>query len=155
MAKILMMVNDEEQPIRIGKMKVKQLKKALKKIQEIINLVQDGEGTSELIEYFMSMDKGAGAVDTALEDKMFIENVLGSFNILFNKVPDELTELIAIVSGVDEDIIDEQDYDTLFDIVQAIIEENDFKAMIDRAKNTFFTARSKWGGLKALKGSQA
>jgi hypothetical protein len=158
MAKVLMMVNDEEQPIRIGKMKVKQLKKALKKIQEVINLVQGEESTSELMSYFMNMDKkpeGEGVGLGDLEDSIFMENVLGAFKVLFNKIPDEITELISIVSGIEEDIIDEQDYDVLFDIVTAIIEENDIKSMIDRAKQTFFTARSKWGGIKALKGSQA
>lgn len=151
MAKVLMMVKDEEQPIRIGRMKVKQLKQALKKIQEVINLVQAGEGTSELIEYFMGMDKEPGSVNDALEDKMFIDNILGAFKVLFHKLPDEITELLAIVSGVDEEIIDDQEYDVLFEVFEAIIQENDIKGMIDRAKNTFFMARSKWGVLKASK----
>lgn len=155
MAKVLMMVNDEEQPIRIGKMKVKQLKKAMKKIQEIINLVKEEESTSELISYFMDMDKDGTKeeIDLAesLEDKIFLENMLGAFQILFNKIPDEITELIAIISGIDEELIEEQDYDVLFDIVGAIIEENDIKSMIDRAKSTFFTARSKWGSLAAIR----
>lgn len=158
MAKVLMMVNDEEQQVRIGKMKVKQLKKALKKIQEIISMLQAEESTSELISYFMSMDK-APALEgedpevslDVLEDKIFLENVLNAFTVMFNKIPDELTEFIAIVSGVDEEVLDEQDYEVLFDVVTAMIEENDIRSMIDRAKNTFFTIRNKWGGLKAIK----
>jgi hypothetical protein len=154
MAKVLLNINGEDQNVKIEKMKVKQLKKALKKIQEIINLVENEESTSELISYFLDMDVKPGdegaALNDALEDKIFIENLLGAFKILFNRIPDEITELLSIVSGIEEEVLDEQDYDTLFDIVQAIIEENDIKAMIERAKQTFFMARNKWGGLKAL-----
>lgn len=146
MAKVLMVIDGEDQNVKIGKMKVKQLKNALKKIQEIINLVQAGEGTGELVEYFMGMDKSEGSgLDNALEDKMFIDNLLGAFGLLFNKIPDEITDLISIVSGIDEAILDDQEYDVLFDTVGAIIEENDIKGMIERAKSTFFMARSKWG----------
>lgn len=155
MAKVLLNINGEDQNVKIEKMKVKQLKKALKKIQEIINLVENEESTSELISYFLEMDVKPGnegaAIDDALEDKIFIENLLGAFKILFNRIPDEITELLSIVSGIEEEVLDEQDYDALFDIVQAVIEENDIKAMIERAKQTFFMARSKWGGFKVVK----
>lgn len=155
MAKVLLNINGEDQNVKIEKMKVKQLKKALKKIQQIISLVQNEESTSELISYFMEMDVKPGeegaAMDGALEDKIFIENLLNAFRILFNQIPDEITELLSIVSGIEEEVLDEQDYDALFDIAQAVIEENDFKAIIERAKQTFFMARNKWGGLKAIK----
>lgn len=163
MAKVLMMVNDEEQQVRIGKMKVKQLRRAIKKIQEVINLVQSEESTSELMAYFFDMDKnkkqdGEESVDIALEDledDIFVKNVLGAFDVLLRKIPDEIIELMSIVSGVDEEVIDDQEYDVLFDVLEAIIEENDIKNMIDRAKSAFFTARNKWGGLKAIKGMRA
>lgn len=165
MAKVLM-VRDlgegrtEEIPVRISKMKVGQMKKALKKIQEIINIVQNDEGSSELINYFMSMDNKSSDLDLEkeifeetdfLEDKVFLENMLGAFQLLFNKIPDEITELITVISGVDEELLDEQDYDVLFDVIEAIISENDIKSLINRAKKSFFIAKSKWGGLRRAK----
>lgn len=150
----------EEIPVRISKMKVGQMKKALKKIQEIINIVQNDEGSSELINYFMSMDNKSSDLDLEkeifeetdfLEDKVFLENMLGAFQLLFNKIPDEITELITVISGVDEELLDEQDYDVLFDVIEAIISENDIKSLINRAKKSFFIAKSKWGGLRRAK----
>lgn len=165
MAKVLM-VRDlgdgktDEIQVRISKMKVKQLKRALKKIQEIIDVVQSDEGSSELISYFMDMDSKKVDLDLEkevfeetdfLDDKVFLENMMGAFKLLFNKIPDEITELITTISGVDEELLDEQDYDVLFDVVEAIIAENDIKSLIDRAKQSFFIAKSKWGGLKIVK----
>lgn len=150
MAKVLMMVNDEEKQVRISKMKVKQLKKALKKIQEIVKFLKESDSTSDLMDYFL----GAEAPDlenedpeaVLKEDKEFLEKILGAMTVLFNQIPDEITELIAVISGIDEEVIDEQEMDTLFDIVEAIVTENDLKALISRAKSTFFTVRNKWGG---------
>lgn len=162
MTKVLLVINDEDQNVKISRMKVKQLKKAMKKIQGVIDELQNNESTSELIDYFLEMDNPIEGEDDlkeavegkGLEDKMFLEKMLGAFGILFNKLPDDITEIIAIVSGIDEELIDDQEYDVLFDIVEACIEENDIKSIIDRAKNAFFTARSKWGGVKALKSVQ-
>lgn len=158
MAKVLMQINGEDENVKIGKMKVRQLKAAMKKTQEIIAYVKDEDSTSELIEYFLSMDPGGEKeeieISSALEDKVFMENMLGAFEVLFNKIPDEITELLAIVSGIESEVIDDQDYDVLFDIASAVINENDFKAMIERAKSTFFEAKNKWGGLKAIKGGK-
>jgi ferritin-like protein len=167
MAKVLMVKylgegRTEEIPVRISKMKVGQMKKALKKIQEIINIVQNDESSSEIINYFMAMDNKNSVLDLDLEketfeetdfleDKVFLENMMGAFQLLFNKIPDEITELITVISGVDEKLLDEQDYDVLFDVIEAIISENDIKSLIDRAKNSFFIAKRKWGGLRRAK----
>lgn len=166
MTKVLMMIEKDgawvEENVRIGKMKVKQFKKAFKKINEIIQLLEKDESTSELIEYFWSMDqekKGKGkakapapVVDEDLQSKMFMDNVIGAFKIVLDKLPEEAFELISIISGIDEEVLDEQDYPVFFDILEAIITENDVKTIIDRLKDLFFTTRNKWGGLKAIKG---
>lgn len=156
MAKIMILVNDQEEQVKIGKVKVGQLKQALKKIQGIISTVQDGEGTSELISYFLEMDKAkteaADEIDKEIEDKIFMEKVLSAVTILFNKIPDDITELISILSGIEENVIDDQDVEVLLTIVETIVSENDIRSLIDRVKNSFLTVRQKWGGLAAIKG---
>lgn len=166
MTKVLMLVEKDgvwsEENVRIGKMKVRQFKKAFKKINEIIQLLEKDESASELIEYFWNMDqqkKGKKesapapiVVDEDLQSKMFMDNIIGAFRILLDKLPEEAFELISIISGIDEEVLDEQDYPVFFDILEAIIIENDVKTIIDRLKDLFFTTRNKWGGLKAIKG---
>lgn len=167
MTKVLMLVEKDgawsEENVRIGKMKVKQFKRAFKKINEIIQLLEKDESASELIEYFWSMDqqkKGKKeesapapvVIDEDLQSKMFIDNIIGAFRILLDKLPEEAFELISIISGIDEEVLDEQDYPVFFDILEAILVENDVQLIIERLKNLFFTTRNKWGGLKAIKG---
>lgn len=167
MTKVLMLVEIDgswsEENVRIGKMKVRQFKKAFKKINEIIQLLEKDESASELIEYFWSMDqqkKGKKeesapapvVIDEDLQSKMFIDNMIGAFRILLDKLPEEAFELISIISGIDEEVLDEQDYPVFFDILEAILVENDVQLIIERLKNLFFTTRNKWGGLKAIKG---
>lgn len=157
MAKIMIMVNEQEEHVKVGRLKVGQLKEALKKIQEVISTVQGGEGTGDLISYFLEMDKnkkeeGAAPVDDAFEDTIFMEKVLSAAMILFNKIPDDMTELISILSGIDEKIIDDQEIEVLLDIIETIVKENDIRALTDRVKSSFLTVRQKWGGLKAIKG---
>lgn len=151
----------EEENVRIGRMKVRQLKKTLKKIQEIVSMVEGEESVSELMNYFMDMKAEAGETPEGnpdiklgeeMENKIFMSNLMGAIKILLNQLPDEFIELISIISGLDEELIDDQDYDVLFDIIEAIIEENDINTIVKRTKEAFFKVRNKWGGLKAIKG---
>ncbi|HDR7892758.1 TPA: hypothetical protein QCY29_005226 [Bacillus toyonensis] len=139
----------EEKNIPVNRMKVKQFKKALKKINEIVDMFKKNEATEGLVEYFMEMEgsEGATAEKKQLDDKIFIENVMNAMNVLFDEVPDEATELLAIITGIDEDLIDEQEYMILFDLIDAVIEENDLKTLVERAKSTFTAARQKFGGM--------
>ncbi|MGR5939734.1 hypothetical protein ACT7CW_06530 [Bacillus pacificus] len=95
----------EEKNIPVNRMKVKQFKKALKKINEIVDMFKKNEATEGLVEYFMEMEgsEGATAEKKQLDDKIFIENVMNAMNVLFDEVPDEATELLAIITGIDED----------------------------------------------------
>ena len=167
MTKVLMLVPKEdgnwsEENVRISKMKVKQFKRAFKKVNEIIQLLEKDDSASELIEYFWNMDQQkkanggesapAPVIDEDIQSKMFMDNIIGAFRILLDKLPEEAFELVSIISGIDEEVLDEQDYQVFFDILGAIIEENDISLIIERLKDLFFTTRNKWGGLKAIKG---
>lgn len=135
--------------VRIKKMRMKQLKRALKKVQEIISIFEEDENTADLISYFMDMEKTEVTVgEDQLKDKMFMENILAAMKMLFNRVPDELTELVSIISKIEEDLLDEQDYDVFLDVVMECIKENDIKAMINKGKEAFTMGKNLWGGIK-------
>jgi hypothetical protein len=153
MGKVLIEIEEGKMDeFRIKKMRMKQLKRALKKVQEIISIFEEDEGTADLIAYFMDMEKEeqetgeAGDID--LKNKIFMENMLAAMKMLFNRVPDELTELVAIISKIEEDLLDEQDYDVFLDVVMECIKENDIKAMINKGKEAFTMGKNLWGGIK-------
>lgn len=168
MTKVLMMMpveggKWEEQNVRIGKIRVKQIKSAFKKFHEIIALLENDESAGELMDFFWALEANKKAegeegeeetalIDEDLQNKMFMENVIGAFKILFDKLPEQAFELVSIISGIDEEVLDEQEYNVLFDILEAIIEANDVQTIVQRLKDLFFTTRNKWGGLKAIKG---
>lgn len=162
MPKIMLMMPNkesgiwEEENVRISKMKVRQFKGALKKLNEIIQLIDKDEDSRELVDYFWNMDKSKKSGDAGekseIEEEIFKDSIFGAFKILLDKLPDEAFQLISIISGIDEEILDEQEYDTFFDVLAAIVEVNDVNVIIERAKDLFYTTRSRWGGLKAVKG---
>jgi TRAP-type uncharacterized transport system substrate-binding protein len=150
MGKVLIEIEEGKMDeFRIKKMRMKQLKRALKKVQEIISIFEEDENTADLISYFMDMEKTEVAVgEDQLKDKMFMENILAAMKMLFNRVPDELTELVAIISKIEEELLDEQDYDVFLDVVIECIKENDIKAMINKGKEAFTMGKNLWGGIK-------
>jgi hypothetical protein len=150
MGKVLIEIEEGKMDeFRIKKMRMKQLKRALKKVQEIISIFEEDENTADLISYFMDMEKTEVTVgEDQLKDKMFMENILAAMKMLFNRVPDELTELVAIISKIEEELLDEQDYDVFLDVVIECIKENDIKAMINKGKEAFTMGKNLWGGIK-------
>lgn len=149
-------IEGEEKQIRINEMKVKQTRKALKKVKKIIHLVKEDPEASELINYFMDLKNEQDEAEEDLtpeqlaekevENKIFMDRLMGIIGLLADQFPDEFVELVSITSGVDEETLDEQTNGTLFELVDAVVKENDFKELMNKGKNSFLQMAQKWRG---------
>lgn len=67
----------------------------------------------------------------------FIENVLGSFEILLENAPDRVINLLSIASGINNaNILAEQDPYTFLDVFDAVVEVNDIPRLMERLKKS-------------------
>lgn len=137
MAKVLLKVNGENIQYAIEQVKVKQSTEVLKKIKEILKLMKEHEGIAQLIDFiFAKMDKETGEVDEKELDTRFMIVLINSFEVILDEVPDKAKELISVMSGIDMEVLDEQPLETMFDVFDAVMEENDIIKLVARAKKS-------------------
>lgn len=66
----------------------------------------------------------------------FINDVLGSLQILLEDAPETLTELIATASNIDSNVVKSQDLYVFLDIFDAVVEVNDIQKLVERLKKS-------------------
>ena len=66
----------------------------------------------------------------------FINDVLGSLEILLSDAPETLTELIATASNIDSNVVKSQDLYVFLDIFDAVVEVNDVNKLVERLKKS-------------------
>lgn len=147
MAKVLLTIKGEQEQRQIGPIKVLALTLGLKKIKDILSVMKEDDKLKEFVAYLSEKKpQQEGDEEEAQEaDAEFMERLAGSFDMLLETVPDKVIELLAIVSGVDKAIIEDQEAETLFDIFDAVIAENDIPKLVERAKKSFSNVKGKLG----------
>lgn len=66
----------------------------------------------------------------------FINDILGSLEILLSDAPETLTELIATASNIDSNVVKSQDLYVFLDIFDAVVEVNDVNKLVERLKKS-------------------
>lgn len=66
----------------------------------------------------------------------FINDILGSLEILLSDAPETLTELIATASNIDSNVVKSQDLYVFLDIFDAVVEVNDIQKLVERLKKS-------------------
>lgn len=66
----------------------------------------------------------------------FINDILGSLEILLSDAPETLTELIATASNIDSNVVKSQDLYVFLDIFDAVVEVNDINKLVERLKKS-------------------
>lgn len=82
-----------------------------------------------------------------LEDQRFMAGLAGAFDKLIDVLPDRAFNILSIISGIEKDILEKVYFDELFDVYDAIMEENDIEKIVNRVKQSFFATKGQWGNL--------
>jgi hypothetical protein len=91
-------------------------------------------------------DAKAQALES-LKDERFMTGLASAFDKLIETLPDRAFNLLSILSGIDAETLEKTYFDELFDVYDAIMEENDIKKIVDRVKQSFFATKDQWGNL--------
>ena len=137
-------VKDEQGNTNIEKVSVEeitlfQFQRIMKNIKEIFDEVQKDESLADLFEELFSEAEGKNEKDL---DKFFIEKIIGSFGTLFEYFPDQAINLLSTFSGIDKDLLGKQKITTVFDVYDAVVDENDIEGLFKRAKKSFSKMKS-------------
>ncbi|PAE17293.1 hypothetical protein CHH91_04620 [Virgibacillus sp. 7505] len=81
--------------------------------------------------------------DDLVLDQKFIKGIIGSFELFAVKLPGHAIKLVSVMSGIDLAILKKQKLMKVLDIYDAVIEENDIEALVERGKKSFAKTKRK------------
>ncbi|WKV22462.1 hypothetical protein [Bacillus phage vB_BceS-M2] len=138
-------IEGEQTQVDVSPINVFQLTESLKIIQRILDVLKKEGQLVGFIDQLMSAESDETMTDEQ-RDKMLIANLAGSFDTLLIVVPELAVELIAKVSGIKLQDMQQQEVETLFDVLDAIVNVNDIERIVERAKKFFAVTKLKWAG---------
>lgn len=116
-----------------------QFQNAMKVIKDIVVEVQNSPELAALVQDLFASDEGEN--DQMKLDKQFISNLIGSFELFLVHLPDQAFKLLSALSNIKLEQLKEQKVMAVFDIYDAVLEENDIEALVERGKKSL--AKSK------------
>lgn len=148
--RVNMKIEGEQTQVEIQPINIFQLTESLKIVQRILDILKkEGQLVGFIDELFAA--EGNGELTDEQRDKMLIANLAGSLDTLLITVPELAVELIAKVAGVKLETMREQEVETLFDVLDAIVNVNDIERIVERAKKFFAVTKLKWAGKFTIK----
>lgn len=127
-----------------------QLSDSLKVVKDVFSLMQDDPALQELFAQLFADD----ADDNEALDAKFLRHAVGAFEVLLINVPEKAYELLAAMSGIKLETLKEQKVMDVFEIYDAILEENDIEKLVTRGKKSLAATKVKMNFMKVKKNSK-
>lgn len=131
----------------IGKMKLIQFTKTLAHIKDIVKALNEESAVAEMFEEFFNggeqkfdiENMSEADVETVMKeaDGEFLIKGVNAFMQLVERLPDQAIQLLSTLSGIDKHTLENQEIETVLDIVDAVIQVNDVELLIARIKKSF------------------
>lgn len=102
--------------------------------QTIKDLKQNEEFQTTVQKLFGEYQEGFDLEDLFRSEDFNIFSIMDAVGFLLEEVPDRLTEIVSIMSGVNRFIVEHQDMETYFDLIEAVLEVNDIERIVERVK---------------------
>lgn len=117
-----------------------QFENTMQIIQDIVVEVQKKPELKALVQ---SLFASEGEEDQLQLDAQFIQNIVGSFDLFLTHLPGQAFKLLATLSNIKLDLLKKQKVMAVFDIYDAVIEENDIEALVERGKKSLAKSKAK------------
>lgn len=102
--------------------------------QTIKDLKQNEEFQTTVQKLFGEYQESFDLEDLFRSEDFNIFSVMDAVGFLLEEVPDRLTEIVSIMSGINRFVVEHQDMDTYFDLIEAVLEVNDIERIVERVK---------------------
>lgn len=118
-----------------------QLEKSMRVVKEIFDVLKNDEQLLDVVNDLFEEAEN-------MTDEQLVQGLVGSFETLTVRLPEKAVELLSILSDIDIDTLRAQKVMDVFDIFEAVIEENDVEKLIKRAKKSLSVAKTAFKFLK-------
>jgi hypothetical protein len=125
--------------VNIKKLNFRKFIGVSKTVKDIIETVKKDE---TLVEVFRQMFVGAPDLENetpeekAERDAEFMGKLVLAFQTLAVEVPEKAIELLGQLSGIDVDVLMDQDFEVVLNVYDAVIEVNNVPDLIERVKKS-------------------
>jgi hypothetical protein len=79
-----------------------------------------------------------------LKDERFVNTMAGALELLLDTMPDRAFRLLALLSEIDQEVLQNTYFEELFDVYDAVMAENDISRIVDRVKKSFSGTKDNW-----------
>lgn len=119
----------------IKKANIQQITGALKVITDVVKKIDGDEGVENFISKAMEFAEREDVQD--MEVFYVVAKIIpGIADTLLQDMPEKALELLATLSGIEYDVLVQQDPFDVMDIYDAVIEINDIERLIERGKKS-------------------
>lgn len=126
---------DSSRAVEINPIRPAQFGALTKAINETQKELQNNEDFKLTVQkLFGEYQEGFDMQDLFRSDDFNVFSIMDAVGFLLEAVPDRLTEIVAIMSGINRFTVEHQDMDTYFDLIEAVLEVNDIEKIVARVK---------------------
>ncbi|WP_414049773.1 hypothetical protein [Macrococcus animalis] len=124
----------EIKPMRYG-----QFLNLTAKLKVLIDEMNKDENISGALSgIFDGVEEGMGLQDVLVNaSASFYKDAVGSLGLIFELFPEKVGEILALLANMSYEELQFQEVDVFFDILDRVVEVNDFQKVIDRVKLSF------------------
>ncbi|WP_394548808.1 hypothetical protein [Priestia aryabhattai] len=120
-----------------------------KLVKDIITEVKKDENLAQLFNQMFNMSEEETEEQAALMNKSVLSAAAESFQTLAVYLPEQALELLSALSGVETDVLGNQEIDAILNVYDAVLEVNDIEELANRVKKSLALTKSAFK-LKAL-----
>lgn len=126
---------ESSRSVEINPIRPAQFGALTKVINATIKDLQKNEEFKQTVQkLFGEYQDGFDFEDLLRSEDFNIFSVMDAVGFLLEEVPDRLTEIVSIMSGINRFVVEHQDMDTYFDLIEAVLEANDIERIVERIK---------------------
>ena len=104
---------------------------------------------TQLFEDESGQEKDIKDVELSDVTSKVIDNAVGSFETIFIMVPEKAFELLAALSGLSADDLQNEDIENIMNIFDAVVEVNDIEKLVNRLKKSLEKTKARMTFLQA------
>ncbi len=121
--------------VEIKPIRPSQFGKLTKVVNATIKDLQANEDFKKTVQnLFGEYAEGFTFQDLVRSEDFNVFNILDAVGFLLEETPERIVEITSIATGIDRVLIENQDIDTFFDIIEQIFEVNDIEKIFNRIK---------------------
>ncbi len=134
----------EDETFVIKKAKFIQLTKLMSTVTDIVKEVKTNEDLKGLLGAFNQQVDREDEEEVRKVEMDIISKAVEAFPTLAIKLPEQALEILSTLSRIDKEVLEEQELESILEVYDAVLEENNIQEIIERAKKSLALTTAKF-----------